>query len=140
MEIKKPSGVVDLLSFSDTELNIYTHGERQSIQIVTSTGPITIDQSIAGRLIKNSAGYKSGQPIRLLSCETGACDKGFAQNLANKMGVPVQAPTDVVWAYPDGTTIVAPRLSNNPASQYFIQPNISQQGTFKTFLPKSDKP
>ena len=28
----------------------------------------------------------------------GASDAGFAQNLANKMGVPVEAPTDLVWA------------------------------------------
>lgn len=32
-----------------------------------------------------------GQPIRLLACNAGACPTGLAQNLANKLGVPVQA-------------------------------------------------
>ena len=38
----------------------------------------------------------------MLSCDTGACDAGFAQNLINKMGVPVQAPAELVWAYGNG--------------------------------------
>ncbi len=41
----------------------------------------------------------------------GACDSSFAQNLANKMGVPVEAPTNLVWAYGDGQMVVAPRAS-----------------------------
>jgi hypothetical protein len=34
-----------------------------------------------------------GQNVRLLSCETGACSTGFAQQLANELRVKVLAPT-----------------------------------------------
>ncbi|MCD2511654.1 hemagglutinin repeat-containing protein [Comamonas endophytica] len=125
-----PNGLFDVIA----------HGDKQNIYIITSKGLVAIDQRIAGKLIKDSSGYKTGQSIRLLSCETGACNTGFAQNLANKMGVPVQAPSDLVWAYPDGTKIVAPRISNDPTSPYFARPDLSKQGKFNTFLPKNYKP
>ena len=75
----------------------------------------------------------NGQPIRLLSCDTWACDTGFAQNLANKMGVPVKAPTKLVWAYGDRKMIVAPRSSLSQSSPLFNVPDLSSQGVFKIF-------
>ena len=71
-------------------LDVIAHGSSQNIEVLTARGPVTVDQRIASRLIESSSGYTPGQPVRLLSCDTGACDAGFAQNLANKMGVPVQ--------------------------------------------------
>lgn len=38
----------------------------------------------------------AGRPIRLLSCSTGRLNDGFAQRLANKIGRPVMAPSDVL--------------------------------------------
>jgi filamentous hemagglutinin len=92
------------------------------------------DQRLVSRLIENNPGY-NGQPIRLLSCDTGACDAGFAQNLANKMGVPVKAPTNLVWAYGNGMMVVAPRTSSSPSSPLFNVPDLKNQGTFKVFNP-----
>ena len=46
--------------------------------------------------------------IRLASCQTGACDAGFAQNLSNKMGVPVIVPTDTLFVFPNGKTVIGP--------------------------------
>jgi len=120
--------------------DVVAHGTSTNIEIMTAKGPVAVDQRVASRLIEQSAGYHPGQPIRLLSCDTGACDVGFAQNLANKMGVPVQAPTDLVWAYGDGKIVVAHRMSTNPDSLYFNVPDLSKQGTFKTFLPGGNKP
>lgn len=65
-----------------------------------------------------------------MSCDTGACDAGFAQNLANKMGVAVKAPTNLVWASGDGKMVVAPRSSLNQNL-----PDLSNLGTFKAFTP-----
>ena len=115
--------------------DVIAHGSSHMIEVMTSKGPIAVNQRIASKLIKNNPNYKSNQPIRLLSCETGTCSTGFAQNLANKMGVPVQAPTDLVWAYPNGTTIVAPRISNISTSPYFNIPDLVHQGSFRTFFP-----
>ena len=84
----------------------------------------------AARLIKSKGEYKRGQPIRLLSCNTGASTSGFAQNLANKLGVVVEAPTKLVWAYPNGKYIVAARMKNNPQL-----PDLNNRGKFKKFYP-----
>lgn len=115
--------------------DVIAHGSAQNIEVMTAKGPVTVDQRVAGRLIESSPGYTTGQPVRLLSCDTGACDAGFAQNLANKMGVPVQAPTEIVWAYPNGKMVVAPRMSTDPTSPLFKEPDLTRPGTFKTFTP-----
>ncbi|MFH8237087.1 WXG100 family type VII secretion target [Streptomyces sp. NPDC018321] len=39
----------------------------------------------------------NGEPVRLLSCQTGIQSDGFAQNLANTLGVKVEAPNDFLW-------------------------------------------
>lgn len=49
------------------------------------------------------------------------------------MGVPVQAPTELVWEYGNGRMVVAPRTSMNPNSPLFNVPDLSRQGTFRTF-------
>lgn len=53
------------------------------------------------RVIEHDEKYH-GEKVRLLSCSTGAVDDGFAQNLANALGVEVEAPTDVLLVYPNG--------------------------------------
>ncbi len=115
--------------------DVIAHGSTHEIEVMTSNGAVLVDQRAAARLIQNSPGYVEGQPVRLLSCSTGACDTGFAQNLANKMGIPVQAPTDLVWAYGDGSMVVAPRMSTDPTSYLFNVPNKALEGTFRTFVP-----
>jgi hypothetical protein len=64
----------------------------------------------------------TGGPVRLLSCKTGALADGAAQNLANKLGVDVLAPTDTLWAYPDGGLVIGPFPHLNT-------------GSFKLFTP-----
>lgn len=44
--------------------------------------------------------------IRLASCQTGACDAGFAQNFSNKMGIPVIAPKDTLFIFPNGKIVI----------------------------------
>ena len=119
--------------------DVVAHGTTTEIEVMTARGPVTVDQRVAARLIQQSPGY-NGQPIRLLSCETGACDTGFAQNLANKMNVPVQVPTELVWAYGNGEMVVAPRFSLNPRLPEFNLPDLTRQGKFQTFTPKKTYP
>ena len=64
----------------------------------------------------------AGGAVRLLSCKTGQLADGAAQNLANKLGVDVLAPTDTLWAFPDGGLVIGPF------------PNLNT-GTFKLFVP-----
>ena len=86
-----------------------------------------VDHRIAARLIQNSDGY-NGQAIRLLSCNTGALDNGFAQNLSNKLNVDVYAPSNYLWAGPKGEYFVA-GMNNSGL------PNMNEIGIFKLFTP-----
>ncbi|MGL5632255.1 MAG: hemagglutinin repeat-containing protein, partial [Azovibrio sp.] len=125
---------VDANGFFD----VVAHGSTHKIEVMTKNGTVLVDQRVAARLIQNAPGY-NGQPIRLLSCDTGACTTGMAQNLANKMGVSIEAPSDLVWAYGDGRIVVAPRLSSDPRSPLFNSPDLANQGTFVTFVPRKVK-
>jgi len=120
---------------SDVDPNGYfdvvAHGSPNKIQIETPNGSVLVDHRTSARLIQQQPGY-TGQNIRLLSCNTGACDTGFAQNLANKLNVEVQAPTDLLWAYPNGKTVVAPKGVNG-------LPDLSNTGKIKNFLPNKSQ-
>ena len=71
------------------------------------------------RIIRHNEHY-NGQKVRLLSCNTGSIDDGFAQQLANALGVEVEAPTDFLLVYPDGRMKVG----------------YDGSGKMKTFKPK----
>ena len=114
--------------------DIIAHGNAMSIEIQHNGKTITIDHRVAARLFMQDKQYK-GQAIRLLSCSTGKLDTGFAQNLANKLNVPVQAPTDILWARPSGRYYVtAGKTVNGRLVEDFSKP-----GDFKTFYPQRRK-
>lgn len=74
------------------------------------------------RIIKHHPSY-NGENIRLLSCSTGSTEDGFAQQLANAMNKEVEAPTDILFAYPDGR----------------LKVGYKGDGEMKTFKPKGRK-
>ena len=90
-----------------------------------------MDHKTAARLIQNAEDY-NGQAIRLLSCNTGLLDNGFAQNLANKLNVEVYAPTNYLWAASNGKYFVA-------GMNKLREPNLNDMGTFKIFKPGGNK-
>jgi len=57
-------------------------------------------------------GY-DGTPVRLISCGAGSDTSKIAQEVANELKVNVLAPSDTVWAYPNGKLIVGPDASKN---------------------------
>lgn len=63
----------------------------------------------------------------LSAVETGKISNGFARNLANKLNVPVSAPTGYLLAHPNGSYYVAEKNGSN----YTRITN-----GFKTFYPK----
>ncbi|MFJ5079460.1 RHS repeat-associated core domain-containing protein [Streptomyces sp. NPDC088553] len=60
-----------------------------------------INHRVLAGLIKSDPNYAGG-PIRLCSCQTGASRGTFAQDLANKLGVEVLAPTGYLYVRPNG--------------------------------------
>jgi hypothetical protein len=71
----------------------------------------------------------NGEPVRLLSCNTGSVPDGFAQDLANHLGVKVEALSDYLWVYPNGKLEVA----SFDATGKYMHP--SERGGFNTFEP-----
>jgi hypothetical protein len=75
-----------------------------------------------------------GDAIRLLACETGQRADGFAQRLADLLGVTVHAPTDAVGVDADGTVYVtALTVDENgdvvpglPGSMYTFEPTVTE--------------
>jgi RHS repeat-associated protein len=62
------------------------------------------------QMLERDPSYEGG-PVRLLSCSTGGCGATAAQNLANKLGVEVMAPTDTLWAFRSGRLVVGPEAT-----------------------------
>lgn len=120
---------VDANGFYD----VIAHGTSHSIQIHVNGKPVEIDHRMASKLFKRNPEFK-GKSIRLLSCDTGADSRGFAQNLANKLNVVVEAPTKMVWAYPNGKYFVAAMKKDGSR-----QPDMSNRGKFIKFYPGGKK-
>ncbi len=72
-------------------------------------------------MIRNDPAYDGG-PIRLMSCSTGAPGATAAQNLANKLGVNVMAPTDILWAWPSGRLGVGPKSTSLSGGWQLFRP------------------
>jgi hypothetical protein len=79
--------------------------------------------------LMKSHGWQEGQPVRLLSCQTGKISDGFAQDLSNRLGVHVTAPSDYLWVYPNGKTVIAPFADGGKV----MHPTI--RGDWKVFEP-----
>ena len=122
--VKDAGGVYDIVA----------HGESNAIQFEHNGEIMALDARTVARMLKNKKDYSKKQPIRLLSCSTGSDSLGFAQNLANKLGVVVEAPTKLVWACPNGDYFVAGRSTSNPN-----RPDYKNRGKFIKFYPGGNK-
>ena len=135
----KPSEFfANIANRKDIDINgiydVVAHGGTAIIQVTHNGRILEVDSRTAARLITSKTDYKPGQPIRLLSCDTGSLSNGFAQNLANKLNVVVEAPTKLVWAYPNGTYFVAGRRKDDPNL-----PDMRNRGVFKKYYPGGKK-
>jgi filamentous hemagglutinin len=109
--VKPQKGVFDLV----------VHGEASGFFVQTADGNWTkISTNNLSQYMKAN-GY-AGEPVRLISCGTGACNATAAQKLANQIGAPVTAPSDTVWIHPNGTLTVGPNQNVN-------------SGTWNSFSP-----
>lgn len=81
------------------------HGCADSV----SVGGQSLAPDEMAALIRADPNY-GGKNVTLFSCSTGASSSGFAQQLADALGVRVLAPTNLAWLPPehDGTPIVSP--------------------------------
>jgi hypothetical protein len=106
--------------------DVIVHGAPDTVAVrISDSKWQTVNQRSLATYISKQADYKGGA-IRLASCQTGAQLKhmmpSFAQNLANKMGVPVMAPTDTLFIFPDGKTVIGPNQFTNSGQWKIFYP------------------
>lgn len=100
--------------------DVVVHGDANSFCVLNKGKWVQVDQRSMATYLKSN-GY-SGGPVRLVSCETGTLPNGIAQNLSNKLGAEVIAPSDTVWIQPNGSLTIGKTGSVN-------------NGTWNTFTP-----
>lgn len=120
------------------KFDIIAHGTSKSIEIEHNGTKIKVDSRTAAQMIRRLPGYKKGQAIRLLSCSTGTRNDGFAQNLANKLNATVYAPSDVLWAYPNGRHVVAAAKPSSKDPNVLV-PDLSRKGRFVKYVPGGNR-
>jgi hypothetical protein len=81
---------------SEGYFNVVTHANATSAYVLRGDGWAEISHRTLAQFIERAPAY-SGGPVRLIACEAGACSTGLAQNLANKLGVEVLAPTEKAY-------------------------------------------
>jgi hypothetical protein len=87
--------------------DIVIHGTPDHVELKSGSSWIKINHRVLVQMYKRDKSF-SDNPIRLIACETGKNIDGFAQNLANKLGCEVMAPSDVVWIHPSGKITIGP--------------------------------
>ncbi|OOG55630.1 hypothetical protein B0E48_13455 [Rhodanobacter sp. C03] len=109
------------------------HGSSTSMSAPDGT-PLTPDQIAA--MIESDDNYAPGEPVTLVSCDTGvpAADgsPSFAEQLADDLDASVTAPNSIAWLSPDGFYRAAGSyVPSNPD----FGPSILEPGQFITYLP-----
>jgi RHS repeat-associated protein len=87
---------------SDGFLNVVTHADANSAWVLRDGRWTAVSHRSLARYIRGLQEFY-GQSIRLLGCNAGSYSTGLAQNLANKLGVRVEAGTSNVLVYPNGS-------------------------------------
>ncbi len=101
--------------------DVVIHGTPDSFGVWHNGRWEYIDQRSLATFLKNNSEYTGG-PVRLISCSTGAKSDGIAQQLANKLGVDVLAPSDTLYIYPNGTIVIGPSPYKNTGSWEVFTP------------------
>lgn len=120
----KAKGVLSWIKPKEGYYDVVTHGTPEVVSF-RRVNPVTknaewvdLNHRDLANLIKSQSDYAGGS-IRLLSCATGKCEQGFAKNLANKLGVPVMAPNDILTITSTGREIIG---ENNTGSWVLFMP------------------
>ena len=106
------------------EYDVGMHGSADFVELLDSNGlSVQADAQVLADHIRAQPVH-FGEPVRLLSCSTGAPGNRIAQALVDALGVPVTARSDTLWIFQDGRIAIGPGFADNT-------------GTWKNFLPDS---
>ncbi|MFG2771588.1 hypothetical protein [Streptomyces sp. NPDC048350] len=110
------------------------HGTPTSVEV----DGLSINAEELGAYLASDKSDWDGEPIRLMSCETGQGEEPFAQELADNLGVPATAPTELAWSDSQGNSWVASGVFDEYGDMHSTWP---PDGEWVTFEPndKNDK-
>jgi hypothetical protein len=90
----------------DGHYDVAAHGNELEVQVHGAAGQVErLGADRLAKLIVEQPDYDGG-PVRLLSCFTGSSPTGIAQQLADRLGINVVAPSSKLWMWPDGEMAV----------------------------------
>ncbi|MBP3459528.1 MAG: RHS repeat-associated core domain-containing protein, partial [Lachnospiraceae bacterium] len=101
--------------------DVVIHGTSDSFGVWHNGKWEYINQRSLATFLKNNPEYNGGA-VRLISCSTGAKPDGIAQQLANKLGVDVLAPSDTLYIYQNGSTVIGPNPYTNTGDWKLFMP------------------
>lgn len=101
---------------------------------VVSIGRDRLTPADLAALIRMDPNWR-GEPIRLLACETGQRSDGFAQQLADQLGVTVWAPSDYTEITPDGELIVSTGKVDSSGRMRLVIPPTGKMYAFEPTVP-----
>lgn len=119
--------------------DIVCHGSPFELLANGNDGEVwNYDAKEAAEMIRNSREF-CGKPIRLIACQTGALKDGIAQQIADELGVPVLAPTEIVYVDVLGNMFISDndelaRIWNNSTPEERLK--IRQPGKWIEFKPR----
>ena len=107
------------------------HGSPQQVHV----GKANLSARDMANLIRHTPEWKDDpRPIRLIACNTGEHDEGFAQQLSDLLGVEVKAPNTVVWGT-NGGKPYASTLVRRPDGT--VRPVKEADGAYRVFTPRT---
>jgi hypothetical protein len=122
------------------ERKYVVHGCEDGVWMPGQDQPMDAEQF--ADVVRADAGWEN-EPVDLYSCDTAKprADGGtFAQDLADDLGVPVTAPTGIVWLPEGSEPFVASECQCNgqthPNEAGFSHPVDEPDGEYKTFVPR----
>jgi hypothetical protein len=114
------------------EYAVDLHGAPDRVVVESSS----LDAGQLAELVRADPNWND-QPVRLFSCQTGRGERSIAQELANRLGVDVTAPTDFVWSDRAGKHVVAPEVWKTIGGTKVLVPGPpSPDGGWRTFHPE----
>jgi hypothetical protein len=84
-------------------LDVVMHGDAEHTQANLDGVSVDFTLEQTAKMVQESPSWEH-RPIRLMSCSTGQGE--YAQQLADKLDVPVYAPTDILKLRHDGTMVI----------------------------------
>ncbi|MFD8148439.1 hypothetical protein [Streptomyces sp. NPDC059708] len=130
---QEDSDMRDLAAKLEPEQGSFTvdlHGTSSSVEVDGRS----INAEELGTFLASDKSDWGGGPIRLMSCETGQGEDSFAQQLSDKLGVPVTAPTELAWSDAEGNSWVASGVFDEYGDMQSTWP---PDGEWVTFKPNS---